>query len=72
MKPLYVQQLLKVLLEEYEDVGFLLDRLDGQQTSRRESEKIRALLAQLAMENDKLLDRFNERPSNVQASVQRV
>lgn len=61
MKPLYVQQLLKVLLEEYEDVGFLLERLEQQQTTRRESEKIRALLAQLSLENGKLLDRFDER-----------
>ena len=60
MKPLYVQHLLKVLLEEYEDIEFMLDALSNQQPSRRESEKIRALLSQLSQENDKLLTRFGD------------
>lgn len=70
MKPLYVQHLLKVLLEEYEDIEFMLDSLAGQQPSRRESEKIRALLSQLSQENDKLLDRFSQ-PTTGHAAPQR-
>jgi hypothetical protein len=60
MKPLYVQHLLKVLLEEYEDLDFMLRSLDSQPHNRRETEKIRRLLSQLAQENDKLLHRFGD------------
>lgn len=60
MKPLYVQHLLKVLLEEYEDLDFMLQNLDSQPRSRRDTEKIRTLLSQLSQENEKLLHRFSE------------
>lgn len=59
MKPLYVQHLLKVLLEEYEDIEFMLENLESQAPSHRDHEKIRHLLSQLSEENNKLLGRFS-------------
>jgi hypothetical protein len=38
----------------------MLQALDSQPTSRRESEKIRHLLSQLSQENEKLLHRFGD------------
>jgi hypothetical protein len=59
MKPVYVQQLLKVLLEEYEDIDFMLANVLADKPNPRESAKIRRLLNQLSQENEKLLSRIN-------------
>jgi hypothetical protein len=58
MKTVYVQHLLKVLLEEYEDIDYMLEALAAEKPNRRDSQKIRRLLSQLSQENDKLLSRF--------------
>ncbi|MDP4000250.1 MAG: hypothetical protein Q8Q11_02355 [bacterium] len=58
MKTVYVQHLLKVLLEEYEDIDYMLEALAAEKPNRRDSQKIRHLLSQLSQENDKLLSRF--------------
>ncbi len=62
MKPVYVQHLLKVLLEEYQDIDYMLDTMVATGPTRRDNEKIRRLLSQLSQENDKLLDKFTEVP----------
>lgn len=59
MKTVYVQHLLKVLLEEYEDIDYMLESLAAEKPTRRDSEKIRRLLNQLSQENSKLLSRFD-------------
>lgn len=59
MKPVYVQHLLKVLLEEYQDIDYMLDTMVATHPSRQENEKVRRLLSQLSYENDKLLDKFD-------------
>ncbi len=58
MKTIYVQHLLKVLLEEYEDIDYMLETLAAEKPNRRESEKIRRLLSRLSRQNEKLLHRF--------------
>ncbi|MEX2043593.1 MAG: hypothetical protein WD926_01720 [Patescibacteria group bacterium] len=58
MKTVYVQHLLKVLLEEYEDIDYMLEALAAEKPTQRDSRKIRQLLSQLSQENDKLLARF--------------
>ena len=58
MKTVYVQHLLKVLLEEYEDIDYMLESLANDRPNKRESEKIRKLLNRLSQQNEKLLDRF--------------
>ena len=58
MKTVYVQHLLKVLLEEYEDIDYMLETLQAEQPSKRDSEKIRELLNRLNQQNEKLLTRF--------------
>ena len=58
MKTVYVQHLLKVLLEEYEDIDYMLEALAAERPNQRDSQKIRRLLSQLSQENDKLLSRF--------------
>lgn len=58
MKTVYVQHLLKVLLEEYEDIDYMLEALAAEKPTQRDSQKIRQLLSQLSQENDKLLARF--------------
>lgn len=58
MKTVYVQHLLKVLLEEYEDIDYMLEALAAEKPNRRDSQKIHHLLSQLSQENDKLLSRF--------------
>ena len=58
MKTVYVQHLLKVLLEEYEDIDYMLEALAAEKPNHRDSQKIRRLLSQLSQENDKLLSRF--------------
>lgn len=58
MKTVYVQHLLKVLLEEYEDIEYMLEALAADKPNRRDADKIRRLLNQLSQENDKLLSRF--------------
>lgn len=58
MKTVYVQHLLKVLLEEYEDIDYMLDTLESEKPNKKDSEKIRALLSKLGRQNDKLLTRF--------------
>ncbi|HEY8108641.1 MAG TPA: hypothetical protein VIF43_01375 [Patescibacteria group bacterium] len=58
MKTVYVQHLLKVLLEEYEDIDYMLEALAAEKPNRRDAQKIRRLLSQLSQENDKLLSRF--------------
>ncbi|MDZ4247933.1 MAG: hypothetical protein U1D32_01495 [Patescibacteria group bacterium] len=60
MKTVYVQHLLKVLLEEYEDIDYMLEALAAEKPTRRDSQKIRHLLSQLSQENDKLLSRFGD------------
>ncbi len=57
MQPLYVQQLLKVLIEEYEDIDFMLSALDS--TSKRDAESIRQLLTVLGTKNRALIARFD-------------
>lgn len=59
MKPIYVQHLLKVLLEEYEDIDYMLEALAAEKPNRRDAEKIRQLLKLLGKQNEKLLTRFN-------------
>lgn len=56
MQPLYVQQLLKVLIEEYEDIDFMLSTLDS--TSKRDAESIRQLLTVLGTKNRALMAHF--------------
>jgi hypothetical protein len=58
MKTVYVQHLLKVLLEEYEDIDYMLESLAAEKPTRRDSEKIKRLLNKLSQENSKLLSRF--------------
>lgn len=58
MKTVYVQHLLKVLLEEYEDIDYMLDTLESEKPNKRDAEKIRALLSKLGQQNEKLLTRF--------------
>lgn len=58
MKTVYVQHLLKVLLEEYEDIDYMLDALESEKPSARDAEKIRSLLGKLGRQNEKLLTRF--------------
>ncbi|MEX2209696.1 MAG: hypothetical protein WD603_03260 [Patescibacteria group bacterium] len=58
MKTIYVQHLLKVLLEEYEDIDYMLETVAAENPTRRESEKIRRLLNRLSQQNEKLLHRF--------------
>lgn len=58
MQPVYIQHLLKVLLEEYEDIDFLLESIDG--ASKRDTQKIKRLLERLNVQNDRLLTRFTE------------
>ena len=58
MKTVYVQHLLKVLIEEFEDVEFMLHTLEAESPSKKDSERIRMLLDQLGKRNAKLLDRF--------------
>lgn len=60
MKPLYVQHLLKVLLEEYQDIDYMLQSMESTKPSRRDNEKIRSLLSDLSRENEKLLHRFGD------------
>lgn len=59
MKTIYVQHLLKVLLEEYEDIDYMLETLAAEKPNRRDSEKIRRLLNKLSQQNNKLLSRFD-------------
>jgi hypothetical protein len=58
MKTVYVQHLLKVLLEEYEDIDYMLETLQAEKPTRRDSEKIKRLLNELGQQNKKLLTRF--------------
>lgn len=59
MKTVYVQHLLKVLLEEYEDIDYMLETLQAERPNKREAEKIRVLLNRLSRQNQKLLTRFD-------------
>lgn len=58
MKPIYVQQLLKVLIEEYEDIDYMLDSLASGNLNKRESEKITRLLTKLSQQNNLLLTKY--------------
>lgn len=58
MKTVYVQHLLKVLLEEYEDIDYMLDTLESEKPNQHDAEKIRLLLSKLGRQNEKLLTRF--------------
>ena len=58
MKPVYVQHLLKVLLDEYEDIEFMLDAIDAKTARKADAARIRALLGDLQARNEKLLDHF--------------
>ena len=69
MKPIYVQHLLQVLLEEYEDIDYMLTTLESERPSRRDQEKIRLLLSQLDLENHKLLDKFKDRSGTATADT---
>lgn len=60
MKTVYVQHLLKVLLEEYEDIDYMLDTLQSEKPSSKEAARIRRLLNQLNSQNEKLLTRFDK------------
>lgn len=57
MSPVYIQHLLTVLLEEYEDIGYMLDSLDHQ-TTPAQRRLIRNLLGRLDQENHALLKRL--------------
>ncbi len=56
MKPIYIQHLLSVLLEEFEDLDYMLESLP--KASRRDKAKIQNLLSQLYDQNGRLLQRF--------------
>lgn len=58
MQPVYVQQLLKVLIEEYEDIDYMLETFAEEQPSKRDREQIRNLLSKLNDRNERLLSRF--------------
>ncbi len=58
MKTVYVQHLLKVLLEEYEDIDYMLETLESEKPNQQDAEKIRGLLSKLGRQNEKLLTRF--------------
>lgn len=58
MTTVYIQHLLKVLLEEYQDIEYMLDRLEKQHPTRRDSERIHQLLSKLNQQNTKLLGRY--------------
>lgn len=58
MKTVYVQHLLKVLLEEYEDIDYMLDTLQSEKPSEKDAARIRRLLNELGHHNQKLLTRF--------------
>lgn len=60
MKPVYVQQLLKVLLEEYEDIDYMLESLAASGATKRENANIRRLLTKLSQQNDRLLTKFGD------------
>ncbi|MSU76232.1 hypothetical protein EXS54_02050 [Patescibacteria group bacterium] len=59
MKTVYVQHLLKVLLEEYEDIDYMLDTLQSEKPSSKEAARIRRLLNELGQQNKKLQTRFD-------------
>lgn len=58
MNPIYIQRLLAVLLEEYEDVDYMLSSIDLKKGNWRKNKEIRALLQRLDKENHRLLDQF--------------
>lgn len=58
MKTVYVQHLLKVLLEEYEDIDYMLETLQSEKPSAKDAARIRRLLNELGQHNQKLLTRF--------------
>lgn len=59
MNPVYIQRLLTVLLEEYEDVDYMLSSIDMKKSNWRKNEEIRGLLERLDKENHRLLDQFD-------------
>lgn len=59
MKPLYIQRLLTVMLEEYEDIEYMLSTLEAETATPQESRKIRALLKNLDEQNHRLLERLH-------------
>ncbi len=61
MNPLYIQRLLSVLLEEYQDIDYMLGSMEG--ISLKDDKQIRQLLNQLDRENHRLIERLAPQPT---------